>query len=492
MAWDMSIALKKLYTSISRVLRGTSFARNVMVVAGGTALSQGVAMLASPILTRLYTPEDFGVLGVYTAIFTVLAAMLLLCYEQAIPLPETNQSAANLLVLSLVILLTMTFFVGLGVLFFGKEITSWTNTSAIEPYLWLLPLAALGAGIHQALTYWMVRQQHFTILSYTKSVRMLGQVGIQVTFGALQLGPIGLIVGHIVSQFLGTFSLLKHLHLPRNAIVPQEWPILAKIYKDFPLFTVWTSLINIIGIQAPAVLFAKYFTLDVAGFFSQTMMVLGLPAGLIGQAVAQVFYPKIARLDGETLVTRRLIDQLATSLFVLSFLVFSIVALHGANLFTWAFGDRWRTAGLYAQYLAPCFMISFVSSPLSSFVLVKGKQRDNFIYGLLLTVSRIGAIELGNRLASADVSLILFSWVNASFYLVYIAWILRLSGSSLLVWLREIGVFIIGGMLLLIVLFAVKPFLTPIVSLIFSVGGLGLFGLWFWRRSCREIASSVF
>lgn len=482
---DMVALVNRLRASVLRVLHSTGFVQNVVVVAGGTALSQGLMILASPVLTRLYTPEDFGVLGVYTAILAVLTVIALLCYEQAIPLPETNQAAANLLVLSLVILLAMTFLVGLGVLLWGEQIVRWTNTPALEPYLWLLPLAVLGGGVYRALTYWTARQQRFAILSYTKSVRMLGQVGIRVAFGVPRLGPIGLIVGHIASQFLGAFSLFKHFHLPRNTVVPQEWLALAKTYKDFPLFTVWISLINLIGIQAPAVLFAKYFTLDIAGFFSQTMMVMGLPAGLIGQAVAQVFYPKVARLDGETLVTRRFIDQVATSLFVLSFLVFSVAALHGADLFAWAFGDRWKIAGRYAQYLAPWFMISFVSSPLSSFVLAKGKQRGSFLFSCCLNVSRLGAIWLGSQYASPDLSVVLFSVVNALSYLAYIAWILRLAGSSLLTCLSRIKVFVLGGVLLVTGLFSLKPLLAPLASLIISVGSLGLFGLWFGLKDRR-------
>jgi len=486
-AEDMSAAVNGLRAFILRTLHGTDFVRDVVMVAGGTALSQGLAVLISPVLTRLYTPEDFGVLGVYTSIFAILTAVASLCYAQAIPLPKADEAAANLLALSLVIVLAMSFLAGLGVWFGSERIVLWTNTPALKPYLWLLPLGMLGAGGYQVLSYWIARKQRFAVLSYAKSARALVLAGIQVALGMFQLRPIGLIVGHVASQFSGVISLLRHSHLLEHEIVPEQWPVLARTYENFPLFTVWTSLINVIGIQAPILLFAKYFTLDTAGFFSQTVRVLGLPASLIGQAVAQVFYPKVAREEAEAVATGRLVDQVATSLFVLSFLAFSVVALHGVDLFAWAFGDRWRVAGLYAQYLAPCFMISFVSSPLSSFALVKGKQRDNFIYGLLLTASRLGAIGLGNWLASVDVSVISFSLVNVLFYLAYIAWILHLSGSSLIVWLREIRVFIVGGILLLIVLFAIKPLLTSMVSLIFSVSSLGLFGLWFWLRSRRSV-----
>lgn len=484
----MSAAVNRLRAFVLRAFHGMDFVRNVTMVAGGMALSQGLAVLVSPVLTRLYTPEDFGVLGVYTSIFTVLTTMASLCYAQAIPLPKTDEAAANLTVLSLMIVVAMSFVVGLGMWLGSERIAFWTNVPALKPYLWLLPVGVLGAGGYEALSYWIARRQRFAILSYTTSLRALGLVGIQVALGAFQLRPIGLIVGHVAGQFLGTVSLFKYSRLSRSEIVVETWPGLAKTYEDFPLFTVWTSLINVVGIQAPPLLFARYFALDTAGFFSQTMRVLGLPVSLIGQAVAQVFYPKAAREVAETVSTSRLVAQVATSLFVLSFPVFSVVALHGVDLFAFAFGDRWRLAGLYAQCLAPSFMISFVSSPLSSFTLVKGKQRDNFIYGLLLTISRLGAVGLGSWFASAKASVILFSLVNLLFYLWYIAWILRLSGSSLIAWLGGIKLFIVGSIVLVLGLFAVKPLLTPALSFILSVGSLGAFSLWFWLRNRRRLA----
>jgi len=481
----MLAVLNRFHTFISRMSRGVGFVRSVALVAGGTALSQGVVLLISPILSRLYTPEDFGILGVYTSLFSLLTAVTSLCYEQAIPLPKKDRSAANLLVLSLILVLVMSFFTGFLFLLGGERVALWANTPTLGRYLWLLPLSMLGAAGYQSLNYWMARKQRFAAISYAKLVHSLGLVGMQATLGVWRLGPIGLIVGHVVGQLSGVIPLLKDFRLSKGEIVPQKWPALARTYKNFPLFAVWTSLINAIGMKALPLLFAKYFTLDTAGFFSQTMRVLGLPATLIGQSVAQVFYPKAARNEEESGSAKRLVEQVATSLFILSFLSFSFVALHGADLFAWILGDSWRVSGVYAQYLAPCFMISFVSSPLSSFALVKGKQKDTFIYGLLLTGSRLGAIGLGNWYDSPNLAVISFSAVNVLFYLLYIGWILRLAGSSLLACLSRIKVFVLGGVLLFIGLFSLKPLLAPLASLIISVGSLGLFGLWFGLKDRR-------
>jgi O-antigen/teichoic acid export membrane protein len=484
----MVALVDKLRTSIQETLCGMEFVRNVVMLAGGTALSQSLLVLASPFLTRLYTPEDFGVFGVYISIFSVLTVVASLCYQQAIPLPQADDDAASLLVLSLAMALVTSLLAGLGIALWSEQIVRWANAPGLEPFLRLLPLSVLGAGAFQALNYWMARKQRFGVLSYTKSLRTLGQVGTQGALGLFRLDAIGLVIGHVASQFLGMLALWKRSSLPRHALDWRRWAALAKTYKRFPLFTVWTSLINVIGLYAPSVLFARYFTLDTAGFFSQTIRVLGLPAGLIGQAVAQVFYPEAARHEGQASMTRNLIEQVATSLLVMSFMVFSIVALHGSDLFAWAFGQGWGIAGRYAQYLAPWFMISLVSSPLSSFALVKGRQRDNLIYGCFLTVSRLGAIWVGNWYDSADLSVLFFSAVNLLFYLAYVAWILHLAGSSLIGWLGSIKEFVLLSIPLLAGLFVLKPLLPPLISVLVSGVSVGSFSLWFWLRGRRSLA----
>jgi len=472
--------MRALVKKLKLILPRGNFIRGVTVLAGGTILGQGLVVLSSPILTRLYTPNDFGVLAVYSSVLVIMVTIASLRYELAIPLPKDDESAANLLILSVLILLIAVFFSGAGVFFLSDQVGVRLLGEELKPYLWYLPLSLFGAGFYQALNYWANRNRYFSLVSYTKVIRSSGQVIIQIIGGLLKLGPVGLIAGFIVSQFLGIGSLLRGSRISVASIAAEKWLKLAIIYKNFPLFTTWASLISVIGIQIPPMLFAKYFTFDIAGFFALTMRVLGIPVMLIGQAVSQVFYPTVAAKEEDSLATRKLVEQLTTTLFILSFALFAVIALNGPFLFTYIFGDYWLNSGRYAQYLAPWFVFSFISSPLSAFVIVKGKQKQALWMTFYESIVRLGVISIGIKYASSDLAIWLFSIAGTIISIIYIAWILKLAESSFLGWLNSIKMFFTTGILLLAGLFMVDHLFSQIIYLIISVATLSIFSFWFW------------
>ena len=193
----------------ARILPGHGFARSITVLAGGAALGQGVALLASPILTRLYSPEDYGVLGVYAAILGMITVVASLRYEYALPLPEDDATAANVLAVCLLLLCGTVALASILVLCWGREIVRWVDAPALERYLWLLPLGMLGAGAYQILNYWTVRKRNFSRLAGTRITRGAGRAVIQIGMGLTHVGPLGLVLGQIAGETAGTASLAR-------------------------------------------------------------------------------------------------------------------------------------------------------------------------------------------------------------------------------------------------------------------------------------------
>ena len=96
------IAMKQ---TLKKILPKNRFARSVSFLAGGTAAGQAITVLAAPLLTRLYSPEDFGLLAVYTSLLMTIGVIASLRYQLAIPLPKSDEEAAHVVVLSLFIVL---------------------------------------------------------------------------------------------------------------------------------------------------------------------------------------------------------------------------------------------------------------------------------------------------------------------------------------------------------------------------------------------------
>ncbi|MBI6545735.1 MAG: oligosaccharide flippase family protein [Cyanobacteria bacterium NC_groundwater_1444_Ag_S-0.65um_54_12] len=466
---------------LSGLLPKGDLARGITVAAGGTALSQVLMVGASPILTRLYSPADFGTMAVFSSIIAILIVNVSWRYEMAIPLARDSKTATNLLVMALFMVVMMAIVYGLGIAWLSERIIQWARAPALYHFLWLLPVTLAVAGFYQAFSFWSSRRKQFALISYTRCWQAFGQVSIQLAGGMLGWGAAGLIFGAIASQILGVTSLIRRAQLERKLISWSRWPELLRQYRNFPLFTAWASLVNIVGTQSPPLLFASFFALDTAGYFALAIRVLGIPAMLVGVAVSQVFYPIVAANQDDAGLACQMVKRVATGLFIVSFPVFTLLGLYGIPLFQLAFGTAWQVAGYYAQYLAVTYGLWLVASPLSSFALVKGRQAESLLRQLAETTLRIGAILLGSRLSSPDLAVLFFTLAGTIISLVNLGWYFQLAGTSLLAWLGEIRVQLAGSIFLLVILSALRYLLPIGPALLVSGAGIILFGTLSWR-----------
>jgi O-antigen/teichoic acid export membrane protein len=381
-----------------------NFARSVTMLAGGTALGQALVVLASPLLTRLYTPEDFGVLGVYISLLAMLVVIASWRYELAIPLLEDDASASNLLVLAMIVVLLMSALTGMVVWLMGEQVISWTNTPALQPYLWLLPLGLLGAGLYQALNYWAVRKQKFGTLAQTKLYQSIAMVVVQVGAGVFHLRPLGLLLGDVVGRTNGSGTLAVLSWRESSASFKQVSFAgirqLAARYRRFPLLSSGSALLNAAGLQLPIILLAGFYGPQVVGWFALGQRIVGIPMSLIGRSVAQVYMGEAAKLRGNPDTLNRLYWKTAKRLLLIGVVPFALLALCSGWLFVVVFGESWREAGLYVQLMSAMFLVQFVVVPLSQTLNIL-EQQD---WQLLWDVGRLAAVVGGLVVVH------LFSW----------------------------------------------------------------------------------
>ncbi|MCS5582709.1 MAG: oligosaccharide flippase family protein, partial [Pseudomonadales bacterium] len=143
--------MNRLKSAVLQRVPKSRFVRSVSILAGGTAAGQLIVIAASPILTRLYSPEDFGMLAVYGGVLGILGVIASLRYQLAIPLPDTDREALHIVALSLLIVGLMTGIVWLAVVLAGQEFVALLNTPELAEYLWLLPVGLFLVGVFQVL-----------------------------------------------------------------------------------------------------------------------------------------------------------------------------------------------------------------------------------------------------------------------------------------------------------------------------------------------------
>lgn len=418
--------LNRLVIPARRLLPTQAFARGVSVLVGGTAGAQLLAIAAAPLLTRLYAPEDFGLLAVYgglLALFTVVASGR---YQLAIPLPEAEREAADVLVLSLAVVALTTLASLLLVALGGGALAARLGVPALAPWMWLLPLGVALAGGYQAVNHWAVRTRAFPAIAATRIKQTLAQLSIQLA--ASPLGGGGLLLGHAAGQGVGALTLARPaLRAAAGHRVSRHgvWAA-ARRYRKFPLFSTWSGLFNTLGKQLPPLLFALLFSPVAAGLYALAHRVLAMPMSLIGEAVGKVFFSSAAQAHrrGEL---GPLVAKVHASLAQIAMPPAIVLAIVGPDLFALVFGERWREAGEFARWMAPWLYLVFITSPLSHLFSVLERQGQGLTFQALLLGVRIVAIAVGAAMNDLLLTVALFSLGSAGCWIGFLGWIARLT-----------------------------------------------------------------
>lgn len=380
-----------------------SFARSVGILAGGAALGQAITLLASPLLSRLYTPADFGLLAVYSSLLGILTVAANLRYELAIPLPAEDEEAAQVLGISLAVAVAVGLATALAAWAFGDGLVELAGAPGLRPHLWLLPIGVVAVGAYQALSYWAVRKQAYGPIAMTRLAQGASGAAVQLLLGLLRLGPIGLIVGQVVGQAAGSSSLASRvlrLDAPTlSRVRPRAMLAAARRYDRFPKYSTAGALLNSSSLQLPSVLLTAYFGAAVAGWYFFAQRLLRSPLNMVANAVSQVYYgqaPRLARDNPRGLLT--LFQRTARRLLLVGAVPLGLLAAVGPWAFATLFGDRWTAAGVYAQLLAPYLLFQFAFGPVSQTFSILEAQRAMLLLNASKMLLSVGPVVAAGRL----------------------------------------------------------------------------------------------
>ena len=409
-----------------RELYKNNFFRDSVILSGGTAVAQILPFLFYPILGRIFSVEEFGLLAALTAVTSILAVVASGKYESAILVADGKKEAASLALLSIVLSAVFLFLIYLVLQFaLGNTLCLWLKEPMLKNMLWICPISAWAIIIFTVYNEWCVREKHFKSLSVNKIVNSGAIVGAKTVFGFVRVFTHGLVIGDVIGRIVSALVCVVRA-LARDgktfyAVKKNEMVDAAKKYIDFPKFTMPGQLLNTIALQFPILLLAVYFNKTEVGYFSMAMTIFAIPLTVISGAVRDVF-------------RQRANEQLKASgscrqLFIKVTLILSIMAVGAAAALVWFLpqlttlflGPQWHTCGVYAQILCGAMVLSFVANSLSGMFIVANKLRQLFYWQLYFVTTTIAAILVGGLVyKSMIVTIALFSILRASAYLLSI------------------------------------------------------------------------
>ena len=411
-----------------KTLFQSGFVRNVSLLAGGTAFAQGIAILALPVLTRIYSPNEFGILGIFTALLGMISVIATLRYEIAIPLPESDQSAANLLGVALVCVAATTVAVVVIVNLFGQQIVLLMKAPLLAKYLWLLPIAIAATGAYSVFQFWATRKKAFKRIARTRVEQSIGGVTTQLLMGWTGTGALGLIVGQIVSNGAGFFGLARRAFSDDRTVLQgvgvAGMRAVAREYDRFPKFSTFEALTNSASVQMPIILIAGLTASAEVGYLMLALRIMQAPMGIIGSSISQVYFSRAVeehRNDRLGDFTARTIGGLAK--IGIGPLIF--VGIIAPSVFGLIFGAEWQRAGELVAWMTPWFVLQFLVSPVSMSLHVTNNQRLALalqIVGVSLRVLMVlaaGAVLAGQFVAET------FAISGFLFYVFYLMVVCR-------------------------------------------------------------------
>lgn len=428
---QVSRRMTGLHSIIRRALPGNTFARRVVVLAGGNVFAQAITVAVAPILTRLYSAQDFGLLAVFVTLLSLVSVVGALRYEQAIPMPEDDRQAAALLVLSLVVLCVITGLAAIPLMFWREEIANFVRTPGLSAYMCLVPAGAFLAGVYGMLNRWALRRKAFTPLSSTRMSQSFFTAAIQLA--GVKLGAFALILGQVAGQSCGSVSLFFRVLRKDWALIrsvrAREVADAALIYRKYPLYSTWTAICNTIGAQLPSVMFAAFFGPAAAGIYLLANRVLSTPMQLIGQAIGNVFLADAPAAMREGRLGP-VVANVHARLAHIGMPPTLILLVAGPDIFALVFGDAWRQAGVFAQWLAPWLYLVFITSPMTSIFLVLERQVSAMAFQVILLSVRAAAIAAGGWMGDLMAAVAFFACGSAVCWLANLAWMLRCTGNG--------------------------------------------------------------
>jgi O-antigen/teichoic acid export membrane protein len=384
--------------NIAKLAAGESrYRRNILRIISGTVASQAIVLAATPVLTRLYAPEDFGALAVFTAIQVIAACIFTFKFELAIILPPEPRKAFDLTVLTVGVafLLSVVFLVALLADFFVS------GPGFPWPFL-LLPLGTVLAAVNTSAQQWAARAGDYRRYARGQIMNSVFSVGTAFVLAFAVAGMTGaLIVGYVIGlAFAAVYLAYSELRNHSDAVgghIPSPGILIAtaREYRHFPVFVLPSSLLGILAVSAQPFLLQTIFSLHDVGLYAIASRFLLVPGAFVGGAVSEAFRSELVDRLRRGLPATQFFERTAARLISFALPVFLVFFIVAPPAFAAIFGEDYRESGVLARYLCLGALAQFAAQPFGYVFVATGRVRLGLLIQTLVTVLPLAGLVVG-------------------------------------------------------------------------------------------------
>lgn len=405
------------------------FAKNTLTLTLGTSIAQAFPMLFYPILGRIFTPEQFGLLATLSSITAILVVLSTGKYESSILITKNKQDAAN--IIGLVLLLSFSVLLISVIVFylFSAQMSVILNEPTLTRWLFISPLSAFVIIIYNCYNEWCVRNKYFNSLSWNKVINSGSTTLNKLFFGVINLFSNGLVIGDFIGRTISASGCIyRALKKDKEAFFQISFlkmRKMAKQYIEFPRFSLPGQLIDTFNSQLPTLMIASFFASNNVGFYAMAGNLLSVPASVISAAVMDVFRQRANEEWIEKGNCHFIYKKIVKVMFFIILPVSVLLMIFLPDLFSLLLGKNWYIAGIYARILIPNVAILFMFQVVSAVFIIANKMKASFIWQIFSIMLTVVSLYIGCYIFN-DIQLTLISYVIARcianltrFYLTY-------------------------------------------------------------------------
>ena len=412
-------------------LNSNRFLKNFAALFSATLFAQFINIAASPILTRIYSPEEFGYFSFYLSVCALLIVYTTGRYEFAINTVKSEEESQQLFKVVVVFSTLFAILLLAAEQIFYDSVIHIFKLEEASSLLLYIPLTLLVMGIAQGLNYYLNKYKEFGALSKGKVLRSAVTSGVSIIFGLTGLQSVGLILANILGYIVSNVyqTVVKQLGFLFNV---RKYSISSVIktaaeHKHYPLYNSTSAFFDNMAVQAPVFILMRFFSEAIVGFYSLTIRVAAMPISLISASVAQVFLSEVAELHSEGKSFKHVLKKVLLLLAAIGILPVVLLVIAGPWGFALVFGEEWRMAGELSQILAFGYYAKFVVSPLSVVFFVKQKVKLLSIIQGIRAVSTLSVLWISSVYLSIKGVVLVYSIHELLFYSLYLFFIFTVS-----------------------------------------------------------------
>lgn len=402
---------------IKRFKSSSEFTKNIFVLISGTGIAQAIPIAISPILTRLYSPKDFGLLGLYISICSMLGIMGSLRYDAAIIQADNDQEAKQLVIVSFISTFLFSVLLLLIVLFFNESLALLLNNLEIRNWLFSVPLTVFLVSAFYITSFWLNKKKRFLDMSINRVINKSTDSALSLLLGIIGVLRQGLLLGYIIGQFVMISLLFKKIRKDNFVFNKKRARLVIRKYIAYPKYYLPSTILSEISSNVFLILMSIFYGGIITGFYSLVFRVTYLPLGLIGNSIGEVYRQKANEYYLEHGNCKALFFKTFKTLFIIGLLPLVVLFFFGEYLFVFVFGEEWKIAGEIAKYFSFLIFFQFISTPLSFTIFLNKSQKQEMILQLLRTVFTILSVVIGHYYNDYMLAIIIMVVVYCIYYI---------------------------------------------------------------------------